>query len=123
MDPDKAHAPATDSRPFLITFSGIDGAGKTTQIEYLSSFLKNQRLRVLRLSFWDDVAVWSKMRAGVGDRTVDPGHADRMGEPSFSPRNNKHIRKWYLNAARAGFYMLDVARLHRLLARPACKQL
>jgi thymidylate kinase len=116
MAPDKVYVPTAAPRPFLISFSGIDGAGKTTQIEYLSTFLKEQGLRVLRLSFWDDVAVWSKMRAGVGDRTLDPSHADRAGQGSFSPRNNKHVRKWYLSAARAGFYMLDVTRLHGLLA-------
>jgi thymidylate kinase len=116
MDPDKGYAPTTDSRPFLISFSGIDGAGKSTQIEYLSAFLKEQGLRVLRLSFWDDVAVWSKMRAGVGGRALESSPADPTGEGSFSPRNNKHVRKWYLSAARAGFYMLDVTRLHRLLA-------
>ena len=116
MASDRAYAPTTIAPPFLISFSGIDGAGKTTQIERLSACLKQQGLRVLRLSFWDDVAVWSKMRAGVGDRALDSSHADRTGESSFSPRNNKHVRKWYLSAARAGFYMLDVTRLHRLLA-------
>jgi thymidylate kinase len=113
MARDKGTQPTTAPRPFLISFSGIDGAGKTTQIEYLSALLKAQGLRVLRLSFWDDVAVWSKMRAGVGDRTLDSSRAD---EGSFSPRNNKHVQKWYLSAARAGFYMLDVTRLHGLLA-------
>ena len=39
------------ARPFVITFSGIDGAGKTTQIEYLSSCLQKLGLRVARLSF------------------------------------------------------------------------
>jgi len=116
MAPDKAYLPTTVTRPFLISFSGIDGAGKTTQIEYLSAFFKEQGLSVLRLSFWDDVAVWSKMRAGVGDRSLESGQASHTGENSFSPRNNKHVRKWYLSAARAGFYMLDVTRLHRLLA-------
>ncbi len=116
MVSDKADVTTTVPRPFLISFSGIDGAGKTTQIEYCSVFLKEQGLRVLQLSFWDDVAVWSKMRTGIGGRALNSSHADRKGEGSFSPRNNKHIRKWYLSAARAGFYMLDVIRLHRLLA-------
>jgi thymidylate kinase len=116
MAPSKGDAQSVAARPFLISFSGIDGAGKTTQIEHLSSCLQKQGLRVLRLSFWDDVAAWSKMRAGVGYRAMDSGHTGRMEEPSFAPKNNKHVRKWYLNAARSGFYMLDVARLHRLMA-------
>jgi thymidylate kinase len=106
--------PAT--RPFLITFSGIDGAGKTTQIEHLSSCLQKQGLRVLRLSFWDNVAAWSKMRAGVGSPAPDSHLTNRVPAGSFIPKNNKHVRRWYLTAARAGFYLLDVARLRRLLA-------
>ena len=55
----KTETPLT--RPFVITFSGIDGAGKTTQIEYLSSYLENHGLRVLLLSFWDHIAVSSSV--------------------------------------------------------------
>ena len=110
-------APDQDAtRPFLITFSGIDGAGKTTQIEYLSSWLEKRGLRVLRLTFWDHIAVWSTMRAGVGHRSADFHRAHTMGQKSFAPKNNKHIRKWYLTAARSGLYVLDVARLRRVLS-------
>lgn len=116
MAPDKADAKAIATRPFLMTFSGIDGAGKTTQIEHFSSCLQKQGLRVLRFSFWDHVAVWSKLRAGVGHLSVDSGHANQMGERSLPPKNNKCVRKWYLTTARLGLYMLDVARLRRLLA-------
>jgi thymidylate kinase len=118
MAADKANAQATARRPFLITFSGIDGAGKTTQIEKVSSCLEKQGLRVLRLSFWDHVAVWSKMRAGAGHWPVDSHPAERTDQRSFAPKNSKHIRKWYLTAVRLGFYLLDVARLQRLVASP-----
>jgi thymidylate kinase len=121
MTPAQADAYEIATRPFLITFSGIDGAGKTTQIEHLSSYLEKQGLRVLRLSFWDDVAVWSNFRAGVGHQTVDSGPRDRLAERSFTPKNNKHVRKWYLTGARSGLYLLDVFRLHRLLASPSVR--
>jgi len=128
---DRAVTARAASRPFLITFSGIDGAGKTTQIECLHSRLQQQGLRVLRLSFWDDVAVWSKMRAGVGNWSLHsvqenvppenvaldfPAPVPLKTEPAFVPQNNKHVRKWYLTTARSAFYLLDVARLHRVLA-------
>jgi thymidylate kinase len=100
----------------LITFSGIDGAGKTTQIEHLSSYLEKRGLRVLRLTFWDHIAVWSTMRAGVGHRSADFRRARTMGQKSFAPKNNKHIRNWYLTAARSGLYVLDVVRLRRVLS-------
>lgn len=116
MPPHNTNSHAMTARPFLITFSGIDGAGKTTQIEHLSLCLQEQGLRVLRLSFWDHVAAWSKMRAGVGNQAADGDQPGHIAEDSFIPKNNKHIRKWYLTVARAGFYMLDVARLRRLLA-------
>jgi thymidylate kinase len=115
MVPDRADTQAVAARPFVITFSGIDGAGKTTQIEHVSSCLQQRGLRVTRLSFWDDVAVWSNVRAGVGNWTAH-ARAVPTTEHFSAPRNNKHVRKWYLTAARSGFYMLDVARLHFLLA-------
>jgi thymidylate kinase len=115
MAPPTANPQPVISRPFIVSLSGIDGAGKTTQIEYLTSRLQQEGLRVLQLTFWDDVAVWSRMRGGVGQKTVDSSHSEPARRSSFVPKNNKHIRKWYLTAARAGFYIFDVVRLHRLL--------
>jgi thymidylate kinase len=115
MDLDVDSVPAV-SRPFLITFSGIDGAGKTTQIDRLTAHLETAGLRVLRLSFWEHVAVWPNLRAGVGHRSLNRKNA-RTLDLSFAPKNNKHIRKWYLTAARSGFYLLDIGRLQTLLSR------
>jgi len=121
MSPNPAEAQPTATRPFVITFSGIDGAGKTTQIECLSLSLQKRGLSVLRLSFWDDVAVWPGVRARAGHGSEASTHANPLEDSPFTPRNNKHIRKWYLSTARAGLYLLDVARLRRLLASQPAK--
>ena len=122
MPSDIADAPPATRTPFLITFSGIDGAGKTTQIEYLFSSLQERGLRVLRLTFWDHIAVWPRMRAGVGQRAADFYHADQSQEKSFSPKNHKHIRKWYLTLARSGLYLLDVVRLRCILSSRSVRE-
>jgi thymidylate kinase len=101
--------------PFLITFSGIDGAGKTTQIEELCAYLQSRGLRVSRLSFWDDVAVWRDLRARAGERAASFHRGLKTADAEFEARNHKHIRKWYLTVARSGLYLLDVLSLRRVL--------
>jgi thymidylate kinase len=115
MDAENGDAHSLACRPFLVTFSGIDGAGKTTQIERLVASLRERGLNVTVLSFWDDVAVWSRMRSGVGYRAADLLHSSQMADVPIPAKNHKHIRKWYLTAIRSFFYVLDVVRLRRLL--------
>ena len=51
-------------KPVLITFSGLDGSGKSTQINNVIGYLKSQKLRVVRLGFWDDAVVGKRYREG-----------------------------------------------------------
>jgi len=97
----------------IVTFSGIDGAGKTTQIEFTSSQLESRGYRIARAAFWDDVAVFPRLRTGVTARVI-PTAADASQPVSL--RNDKNVRAWYLTLIRASFYLLDTLRL-RLVVR------
>jgi thymidylate kinase len=97
----------------LITFSGIDGAGKTTQIDSLCSHLEQQGLRFARVSFWDDVAVLPQLRTNLSSRLIQQNPESSQG---VSLRNDKNVRRWYLTLIRALFYAFDTFSL-RLLVR------
>ena len=97
----------------IVTFSGIDGAGKTTQIEMLTSNLKGLGFRVARVCFWDDVAVFPDFRAGVSLRAFQ---ASRTKEPN-TLRSDKNVRTWYLTLLRSPLYLLDTLALRRVIAR------
>ena len=46
----------------IFSFSGIDGAGKSTQISELQAWLEGGAVRTELRSFWDDVVVLSRWR-------------------------------------------------------------
>lgn len=98
----------------IVTFSGIDGAGKTTQIERLCAHLVDRGYSVARVSFWDDIAFMSKVRAGVSlavfqNQPTGPGHG--------ALRNDKNVQTWYLTLVRSVFYLLDTLRLRHVVSQ------
>ncbi len=82
---------AWHSRPQIVTFSGIDGAGKTTQINSLSAYLSQRGFRVAHVVFWDDVACPFEVEGGCKpgriseivqrQRTPSPFAMTRTSEP------------------------------------------
>ena len=55
---------SVSNTPLLISFSGVDGSGKSTQIESLRSALHAAGLKTTLLAFWDNVVVGVKYREG-----------------------------------------------------------
>jgi thymidylate kinase len=100
----------------LITFSGLDGAGKSTLIEWLRTRLEAQGHRVAVFHMNDHVGLYAYLRA-VRDRAVpDRAVPDRVARPAATgPRArvkpvlrrvrnavvwNKPLRRW--------IYLLDL---------------
>src|SRR5579864_1763374 len=109
-------AEATECRlPVLTSFSGIDGAGKSTQIQKLCERLSHAGLSVKQLAFWDNVVPLARLRAGISHRFLD-GEAGIGAPDKPVRRNDKNVRAWYLSVARCGLFLMDALCLRRVVA-------
>jgi thymidylate kinase len=116
MPPLPQNGAQEEKRPLLITFSGLDGSGKSTQIENLVSYLHAQGLRVARLAFWDDVVVGKRYREGFVHKVY--GSEQGIGTPEKPvARRDKNLRKWYLTIARHVLYLVDAVHLCEVVSR------
>ena len=108
-------------KPLLVSFSGIDGSGKSTQIENLRSILHEAGFETRLLTFWDNVVVGVRYREGFVHKVYksEPG----VGEPGKPVnRRDKNVRRWYLTIARHLMYLLDAINLRRVTKRAAKSQ-
>lgn len=102
--------------PVLITFSGVDGSGKSTQIEGVLELLEHNGLRVRRLAFWDDVVVLTRYREGFVHRVFKSEKG--IGAPDRPVnRRDKNMRGWHLTLARHLLYLLDAIHLRMVIRR------
>lgn len=107
-------APNPSPRPLLVSFSGLDGAGKSTQIDGLLEYLRGRGLSVRLLTFWDDIVVLSRYRETFVHKVY--GSERGIGAPDKPVnRRDKNVRKWYLSIVRHGLYLLDAINLARVL--------
>lgn len=99
----------------LITFSGIDGAGKSTQIEKLREYLRNhQNIPVEILTFWDNAVVFSSLRSGFSRKVLQSdGQVGTPERPAI--RNDKNKQSFLLLAGRSLLYLLDVIQLRKIV--------
>lgn len=100
----------------LITFSGIDGAGKSTQIEKLREYLKSEGIAFRLLAFWDNVAVFRNARSGFSRHVLQSdGKVGAPGQPAA--RRDKNLQSWPLYLGRSILHVLDVINLRRVVIR------
>jgi thymidylate kinase len=103
-------------RPTLVSFSGIDGAGKSTQISLLCARLRQAGLQVRILSFWDDVALLKPFREFASHNLF--GSATGVGAPGKPiDRRDKNIQSWYMLPVRLLLYSLEIISLRSVIAR------
>jgi len=103
-------------KPLLVSFSGIDGAGKTTQIDNLVAWLKGAGLRVRQVAFWDDVATLRSLRETTGHALFkgDKG----VGAPDKPVnRRDKNVQSWYMLPVRLALCSLDALALWRVVLK------
>lgn len=96
-----------------VSFSGLDGGGKSTQIGLLRSRFEQMGLAVRVLAFWDDVATLTWMRENASHAIFkgDKG----VGTPEAPiHRRDKNVRSPLLTCIRLGVYLLDAVSLCRV---------
>jgi len=105
----------------IVSFSGIDGAGKSTQIEALLDYLRERGFTVKIYTFWDDIVVLSGFRERMslsvfkGDRGV--------GSPEKPiVRRDKNVASWYVVASRLLLYLLDLCSLAVVVSRTSAAE-
>ena len=106
-------------RPRFVSFSGIDGAGKSTQIESLCARLKQAGLRVELITFWNDIARLTRIREAAGHALFKGDQG--VGSPARPiNRRDKNVQSRSMSAIRLCLYFVDTLSL-RLVARKASK--
>ena len=96
-------------KPAIISFSGIDGAGKSTQIDALLQHLRDRGDRCQLYAFWDDVVAFSSHRESLSSR-VFKGEKG-VGSPERPvARRDKNVTSPFVMVLRLLLYALDVFR-------------
>jgi thymidylate kinase len=100
----------------IVSFSGIDGAGKSTQIEALRTHLAADGLRVGVVRFWDDVARLKGIRETSGHKLFKSEKG--VGSPSAPVnRRDKNVQSGPMTCVRLFLYLVDAISTRRIVRK------
>jgi thymidylate kinase len=100
----------------IVSFSGIDGAGKSTQINALRAWLGQVGLSVQLLTFWDNVVAFPRFRECMSNAAFNGDQG--IGSPDRPlHRRDKNVTSWPVSVVRFGLYFLDAINLCRATRR------
>ena len=111
-----SRSPQETKRKTFLSFSGVDGAGKSTQIRALCASLTSLGLRIRVVTFWDEIACLARLRGNAGHMIFkgDKG----IGTPSAPvERRDKNVRIWPMTCLRLLLYLLDALSVSSTFAR------
>ena len=104
----------------LLSFSGIDGAGKSTQVDALLRYLDDRGHRFKLYTFWDDVVAFSRYREHLSLRLFKGEKG--VGSPDRPiARRDKNVTSGYMVLLRLFLYVFDAFRLSAVVSRQAAK--
>ena len=100
----------------FVSFSGIDGAGKSTQIGNLRDRLLEAGFRVRVIAFWDKIVALGKIRE-TSSHTLFKSEKG-IGSPEKPVnRRDKNVQSWYMTPVRFFLYLLDAIQVGRVMRR------
>lgn len=104
----------SETRTVFVSFSGIDGAGKSTQIQALRARMREAGLRVRVIAFWDEIARLTSLREGAGHQIFNGDKGVGSPEAPIN-RRDKNVRSWPMTLLRLGFYLVDAVSVRRVV--------
>jgi thymidylate kinase len=104
------------NRTNFVSFSGIDGSGKSTQIEALRMLVERDGRRVTMIRFWDDIARLARLREATGHK-VFKGEKG-IGTPSAPiNRRDKNVQSMPMTVVRLFIYFLDALSVRKTVKK------
>lgn len=107
---------SNNTHSILLSFSGMDGAGKGTQIDALCQRLQQANQRILVIRFWDDVARLTRIRETTGHKVFKGDKGVGTPEAPIN-RRDKNVQSWPMSWLRLGLYFLDALSLRSAIKK------